>query len=75
MKDFLGNELKIGDIVVILWRNYCRRARVNDVRLLGFSCESVKKGKYLTKITDKAYYTIDEKKWSKVVGSIGDNSK
>lgn len=52
------NNIKKGDIIVILWKNYCRSAKATDYKLFAFAAEAVKKGKLLTKYAESAYVTL-----------------
>ena len=44
-KSWIAREdITKGDLVVILWKNYMRPARKNDVNIVGISYDNVKKG-------------------------------
>ena len=45
-KQWIAKEdIKKGNIVRILWKNYMRPARSDDTKIAGFSIANVKKGK------------------------------
>ena len=57
--EFIAREnIKKGDIIVVLWKKYCRRAKSIDDRLYGFSVKNVKKGNILKEVVFKAEITI-----------------
>jgi len=59
IEELIAREnIKRGDVIVVLWKKYCRRAKSIDERLHGFSGKNVKKGDILREVVFEALYKI-----------------